>query len=154
MKHLDKYYFFLFNALGEPNTDYKYRYFFNSERRILVMKKAKNVNDKIINNWEELPKLTHIEKKNFLKAFAIKQKKSFKKEINKIINCFEKNSSFNLVDEFKKIDLGLALKFDLEKGIFLHHKIEKMYCDFDLNENMFLDFSDVQEGNDTQLPHE
>lgn len=143
MKQVDRYYYFLFNALSEANKDPVYRYFFDSEKGILIMKRAECVNDGIADNWEELPKLTYKVKKDFLKSFFNKQKKSFEKELDEIINDFSENSNFNLSGKLKKIHPGLAFEFEMKSGSFLHEQIDQLYGYLNLNESLSLDFSDV-----------
>jgi len=146
MRHIDKYYFFLFKALSEPNESPNYRYYLNSVEKVLIMKTVSCANFEISKNWIELPKLTYFEKKNFLDLFSSKQKKLFKKELDKIIIHFKENSNFNLLNEFKEIDLGLAMNFDIESATFLNQAIERLYSNFNLDENILIDFSDVQKG--------
>ncbi len=146
MTHIDKYYFFLFNSISAANSNPKYRFFFNTTKNVLIMKLANNVNDEMLNNWIELPKLTYFDKKSFLKSFSDRQDELFQKEINKLIKNYKEDSDFNLTNDLKKIDLGIAFKFEMERGSFLHENIDELYKDLNLNEKLSLDFSDVQGG--------
>jgi hypothetical protein len=142
MKQIDKYYFFLNNAISEPNKLEKYKYFFDPVNSKLIRKNLAEIDNEFLNNTLllELPKLSKESKKNFIIDFAKKQNKNLKKIILDIAENFTELSKFDLHNDLKKIDNNLAVKFYFESGIFLSNSIDKLYSKFNLNENMTIEF--------------
>ena len=145
MKHIDRFYYFLFKALSEANELPEFRYFLDPKNNVLIMKRSIKVNNEFIKKHIELPKLDFSKKQKFLRKFLSKENNGFvKSEISKIISSFNEKKNFNLTNDFKKINSSIAFQFELEKGTFLHESIEELYSNLNLDENMKLDFTDVQ----------